>query len=101
MHPPPLPEVGDVTYLTPSRRPRPKRALCGSHAATSTANRTHTQAMSRKSSSHEDGMQGVGRDKRSTKAGKARRSFELNGQYSAKHLRLKELSREQQAQQAK
>ena len=41
-------------------------------------------------SSHEDGVKGKGR----SKSEKARRSFELHGQYSSKHLRLKESARE-------
>ena len=41
-------------------------------------------------SSHEDGVKGKGR----SKSDKARRSFELHGQYSSKHLRLKESARE-------
>jgi len=52
-------------------------------------------------SSHEDGVKSKGR----SKADKARRNFELHGQYSAKHLRLKESAREakcaSQARQAK
>ena len=63
------------------------------------ARRTST-TMPRKSS-HEDGVKSKGR----SKADKARRNFELHGQYSAKHLRLKESAREakcaSQARQAK
>jgi len=47
-------------------------------------------------SSHEDGVKGKGR----SKSDKARRSFELHGQYSSKHLRLKESAREAQCLQA-
>ena len=58
------------------------------------------RTMPRKSS-HEDGVKSKGR----SKADKARRNFELHGQYSAKHLRLKESAREakgaSQARQAK
>ena len=48
-------------------------------------------------SSHEDGVKGKGR----SKSDKARRSFELNGQYSSKHLRLKESAREAKCLQAR
>jgi hypothetical protein len=48
-------------------------------------------------SSHEDGVKGKGR----SKSDKARRSFELHGQYSSKHLRLKESAREAQCLQAR
>ena len=47
--------------------------------------------------SHEDGVKGKGR----SKSDKARRSFELNGQYSSKHLRLKESAREAKCLQAR
>ena len=46
---------------------------------------------------HEDGVKGKGR----SKSDKARRSFELNGQYSSKHLRLKESAREAKCLQAR
>ena len=52
--------------------------------------------MPRKGSS-EDGVKGKGR----SKADKQRRNFELNGTYSAKHLRLKEAEREKQARKPK
>ena len=62
--------------------------------------RRTSRTMPRKSS-HEDGVKSKGR----SKADKARRNFELHGQYSAKHLRLKESAREakgaSQARQAK
>ena len=61
--------------LTPEQRRRPRAE--------------GTAAMPCKSS-HEDGVKGKGR----SKSDKARRSFELHGQYSSKHLRLKESARE-------
>ena len=57
------------------------------------ADRTHRMPSK---SSHEDGVKGKGR----SKSDKARRSFELHGQYSSKHLRLKESAREAQCLQA-
>ena len=48
-------------------------------------------------SSHEDGVKGKGR----SKSDKARRSFELHGQYSSKHLRLKESAHETKCLQAR
>ena len=60
----------------------------------SNAQPEHTAMPSK--SSHEDGVKGKGR----SKSDKARRSFELNGQYSSKHLRLKESAREAQCLQA-
>ena len=53
-------------------------------------------SMPRKGSS-EDGVKSKGR----SKADKQRRNFELNGTYSAKHLRLKEAEREKQARKPK
>ena len=41
----------------------------------------------------EDGVKGKGRE-RSKGSNKARKSFELNGSYSSKHLRLREAEQE-------
>ena len=65
----------------------------GTSAGTSAA---HARRMPRKSS-HEDGVKGKGR----SKSDKARRSFELHGQYSSKHLRLKESAHETKCLQAR
>ena len=74
----------------------PVRCGLNERARSTTTSRT----MPRKSS-HEDGVKSKGR----SKADKARRNFELHGQYSAKHLRLKESALEakgaSQARQAK
>ena len=65
------------------------------------ADHERTSTTMPRKSSHEDGVKSKGR----SKADKARRNFELHGQYSAKHLRLKESAREakcaSQARQAK
>ena len=58
------------------------------------ADRTHPMPSK---NNHEDGVKGKGR----SKSDKARRSFELNGQYSSKHLRLKESAREAKCLQAR
>ena len=49
--------------------------------------------MPSKTGSDDQGVKTKGRSGKD----KARRSFELNGQYSSKHLRLREAEREKQA----
>lgn len=48
--------------------------------------------MPTKNAYSEDGVRGKGR----SKADKAKRSFELHGQYSSKHLRVREVTAEAQ-----